>query len=86
MHSSIVARQQASNIHWQSIVNKLDDILNIMSENNVSKYITYQHSHHYGQVGISVAVELNFCWLPGPSCVHKKIFLSDILIHKCAAL
>ncbi|KAI5603286.1 hypothetical protein BDE02_01G209600 [Populus trichocarpa] len=35
IHSSIVAKQQSSNIHWQSIVNKLDLTLGIMSENHV---------------------------------------------------
>ncbi|XP_021662313.2 myosin-12 [Hevea brasiliensis] len=40
IHSNIVARQQASNIHWQSIVNKLDNTLSIMSENNVSPVFT----------------------------------------------
>ncbi|KAL9368088.1 hypothetical protein Peur_039287 [Populus x canadensis] len=35
IHSSIVAKQQSSNIHWQSIVNKLDHTLGIMSENHV---------------------------------------------------
>lgn len=36
IHSNIVAKQQASSIHWQSIVNKLDQTLDIMSENHVS--------------------------------------------------
>ncbi|XP_037496894.1 myosin-12 isoform X2 [Jatropha curcas] len=40
IHSNIVARQQASNIHWQSIVNKLDITLSIMSENNVPPVFT----------------------------------------------
>ncbi|KAG6789264.1 hypothetical protein POTOM_005355 [Populus tomentosa] len=35
IHSSIVAKQQSSNEHWQSIVNKLDHTLGIMSENHV---------------------------------------------------
>ncbi|XP_052193684.1 myosin-12 isoform X2 [Diospyros lotus] len=35
IHSSIVAKQQASNIHWQSIVNNLDHTLTILSENHV---------------------------------------------------
>ena len=36
IHSNIVAKQQASSIHWQSIVNKLDQTLDIMLENHVS--------------------------------------------------
>ncbi|XP_038720466.1 myosin-12 isoform X1 [Tripterygium wilfordii] len=35
IHSHIVAKQQASNIHWQSIVSKLDYALGIMLENHV---------------------------------------------------
>ncbi|XP_024032702.1 myosin-12, partial [Morus notabilis] len=34
IHSNMVAKQQASNIHWQSIVNKLDHTLGILSENH----------------------------------------------------
>ncbi|KAL6326958.1 hypothetical protein AAG906_012642 [Vitis piasezkii] len=40
IHSNIVAKQQASNIHWQSIVNSLDHTLGIMSENHVPSMIT----------------------------------------------
>ncbi|GLT55527.1 hypothetical protein SLA2020_286420 [Shorea laevis] len=40
IHSSIVAKQQTSNIHWQSIVNKLDHTLGIMSGNHVPPMIT----------------------------------------------
>ncbi|KAK2645086.1 hypothetical protein Ddye_020281 [Dipteronia dyeriana] len=36
IHSNIVAKQQASNIYGQSIVNKLDHTLNILSTNHVS--------------------------------------------------
>ncbi|KAL0561924.1 hypothetical protein IC582_002369 [Cucumis melo] len=39
IHSNIVAKQQASSIHWQSIVNKLDQTLDIMSENHVPSMI-----------------------------------------------
>eukprot|EP00257_Ricinus_communis_P024459 XP_025011873.1 myosin-12 isoform X1 [Ricinus communis] len=40
IHSNIVTRQQASNIHWQSIVNNLESTLSIMSENNVPPVFT----------------------------------------------
>ncbi|KAK3025057.1 hypothetical protein RJ639_044808, partial [Escallonia herrerae] len=40
IHSNIVAKQQASSIHWQSIVNNLDHTLSILSENHVSSIIT----------------------------------------------
>ncbi|GMY22238.1 myosin-12-like [Fagus crenata] len=40
IHSNIVAKQQASNIHWQSIVNKLDHTLGLMSGNYVPSMIT----------------------------------------------
>lgn len=36
IHSNIVAKQQASNIHWQSIVKSMDHTLKILSENYVS--------------------------------------------------
>ncbi|WCJ20549.1 myosin-like protein XIF [Euphorbia peplus] len=55
MHSNIVARQQASNIHWQSIVNKLDGILSIMSENNVPPIFTRKI---FGQVFSFINVQL----------------------------
>ncbi|XP_024988349.1 myosin-12-like isoform X1 [Cynara cardunculus var. scolymus] len=38
--SNIMAKQQASSIHWQSIVNSLDHILCILSENYVPSIIT----------------------------------------------
>ncbi|XP_024993286.1 myosin-12-like isoform X1 [Cynara cardunculus var. scolymus] len=38
--SNIVAKQQASSIHWQSIVNSLDNTLHILSENYVPSIIT----------------------------------------------
>lgn len=38
--SNIVAKQQASIIHWQSIVNSLDNTLTILSENYVPSIIT----------------------------------------------
>ncbi|XP_023742461.1 myosin-12 [Lactuca sativa] len=38
--SNIVAKQQASIIHWQSIVNSLDNTLGILSENYVPSIIT----------------------------------------------
>lgn len=40
IHSNMVAKQQASSIHWQSIVNKLDSTLGILSENHVPTMIT----------------------------------------------
>ncbi|XP_059449461.1 myosin-12 isoform X2 [Corylus avellana] len=40
IHSSIVAKQQTSNIHWQSIVNKLHHTLGVMSGNHVPPMIT----------------------------------------------
>ncbi|KAJ7982129.1 Myosin [Quillaja saponaria] len=40
IHSNIVAKQQASNMHWKSIVNKLDHTLDIMSGNYVPAMIT----------------------------------------------
>ncbi|XP_050209434.1 myosin-12 [Mercurialis annua] len=40
IHSNIVARQQASNIHWQSIVNKLETTLSILLDNNVPAVLT----------------------------------------------
>ncbi|CAK9144802.1 unnamed protein product [Ilex paraguariensis] len=40
IHSNIVAKQQASSIHWQSIVNSLDHTLGILSENYVPSIIT----------------------------------------------
>ncbi|GAV69100.1 Myosin_head domain-containing protein/IQ domain-containing protein/DIL domain-containing protein/Myosin_N domain-containing protein [Cephalotus follicularis] len=40
IHSNIVAKQQASNIHWQSIVNSVDHTLGILSENYVPSMIT----------------------------------------------
>ncbi|KAK9282815.1 hypothetical protein L1049_011037 [Liquidambar formosana] len=40
IHSNIIAKQQASNIHWQSIVNNLDRTLGVMSENYVPSIIT----------------------------------------------
>ncbi|KAE8038143.1 hypothetical protein FH972_010683 [Carpinus fangiana] len=40
IHSSIVAKQQTSNIHWQSIVSKLDHTLGVMSGNHVPSMIT----------------------------------------------
>ncbi|KAG6575650.1 Myosin-12, partial [Cucurbita argyrosperma subsp. sororia] len=39
IHSNIVAKQQASSIHWQSIVHKLNQTLDIMSENHVPSMI-----------------------------------------------
>ncbi|KAK4379600.1 hypothetical protein RND71_001462 [Anisodus tanguticus] len=40
IHSNIIAKQQASSIHWQNIVNSLDSTLTILSENNVPSTIT----------------------------------------------
>ncbi|KAL5720520.1 hypothetical protein ACHQM5_013185 [Ranunculus cassubicifolius] len=39
MHSSIVAKQQASSIHWQSIVQRMNNTLQVMSENHVPSLI-----------------------------------------------
>ncbi|CDP07639.1 unnamed protein product [Coffea canephora] len=35
IHSNYIAKQQASNVHWQNIINNLDHTLSILSENNV---------------------------------------------------
>ncbi|KAF7824450.1 myosin-12 isoform X1 [Senna tora] len=40
IHSNIVAKQQASNMHWKSIVDKLDHTLGILSDNYVPSMIT----------------------------------------------
>uniref|UniRef100_A0A7N0ZY67 Myosin-12 n=1 Tax=Kalanchoe fedtschenkoi TaxID=63787 RepID=A0A7N0ZY67_KALFE len=40
LHSSIAAKQHASTIHWQSIVNHLDNTLGILNENHVPAMIT----------------------------------------------
>uniref|UniRef100_A0AB38Z7G9 TRAFAC class myosin-kinesin ATPase2 n=1 Tax=Paeonia suffruticosa TaxID=45171 RepID=A0AB38Z7G9_PAESU len=40
IHSNMVAKQQASNIHWQGIVNNLDHTLCLMTENCVPSVIT----------------------------------------------
>lgn len=40
IHSNIIAKQQASSVHWQNIVNSLDNTLTILSENNVPSTIT----------------------------------------------
>ncbi|XP_047338163.1 myosin-12 isoform X2 [Impatiens glandulifera] len=39
IHSNILAKQQASSIHWQSIVNNLDNMLNILSQNHVPSIV-----------------------------------------------
>ncbi|CAL0310840.1 unnamed protein product [Lupinus luteus] len=40
IHSNIAAKRQALHMHWKSIVNKLDQALNILSENYVPSIIT----------------------------------------------
>ncbi|KAF3452668.1 hypothetical protein FNV43_RR03101 [Rhamnella rubrinervis] len=40
IHSNIVAKQQASNIHWRSIVDKLDQTMGILSGNHVPPMFT----------------------------------------------
>ncbi|XP_031263400.1 myosin-12 [Pistacia vera] len=55
IHSNIVAKQQASNIHWQSIVKKLDHTLNILSANHVPSMIT---SKMFSQVFSYINVQL----------------------------
>ncbi|KAI4333233.1 hypothetical protein L6164_018067 [Bauhinia variegata] len=40
IHSNIVAKQQASHMHWKSIVNKLEYTLDILTQNNVPSMIT----------------------------------------------
>ncbi|KAK4372251.1 hypothetical protein RND71_007635 [Anisodus tanguticus] len=40
IHSNIIAKQQASSVHWQNIVNSLGSTLTILSENNVPSTIT----------------------------------------------
>ncbi|KAF5177222.1 Myosin [Thalictrum thalictroides] len=39
MHSSIVAKQQASSIHWQNIVQSMNNTLRVMCENHVPSLI-----------------------------------------------
>lgn len=55
IHSNIVAKQQASSIHWQSIVRSLDQTLKILSENYVSSVITRKI---YSQVFSFINVQL----------------------------
>ncbi|KAL7238287.1 hypothetical protein ACSBR2_004402 [Camellia fascicularis] len=55
IHSSIVAKQQASSIHWQSIVNNLDFTLSILSGNHVPSTITKKI---FGQVFSFINVQL----------------------------
>ncbi|XP_044466154.1 myosin-12 [Mangifera indica] len=55
IHSTIVAKQQASNIHWQNIVKKLDDTLNILSVNHVPVMII---SKMFSQVFSYINVQL----------------------------
>lgn len=55
IHSNIVAKQQASNIHWQSIVKSMDHTLKILSENYVSSVITRKI---YSQVFSFINVQL----------------------------
>ncbi|KAI9169656.1 hypothetical protein LWI28_015635 [Acer negundo] len=55
IHSNIVAKQQASNIYWQSIANKLDHTLNILSANHVPSMIT---SKMFSQVFSYINVQL----------------------------
>ncbi|XAR63368.1 Myosin ATPase [Bertholletia excelsa] len=55
IHSTIVAKQQASSIHWQSIVNNLEHTLSILSENRVPSTITRKI---YGQVFSFINVQL----------------------------
>ncbi|XP_057725408.1 myosin-12 isoform X1 [Arachis stenosperma] len=40
IHSNILAKQQALHMHWKSIVNKLDEILGVLSDNYVPSMIT----------------------------------------------
>ncbi|KAL5549552.1 hypothetical protein UlMin_004783 [Ulmus minor] len=40
IHSNLVAKQQASSLHWQNIVDKLDHTLGILSSNHVPAMIT----------------------------------------------
>ncbi|KAF9609184.1 hypothetical protein IFM89_013574 [Coptis chinensis] len=40
MHLSIVAKQQASSIHWQSIVQSMGNTMHVMCENHVPSLIT----------------------------------------------
>ncbi|KAF5953341.1 hypothetical protein HYC85_006197 [Camellia sinensis] len=55
INSSIVAKQQASSIHWQSIVNNLDHTLSILSENHVPCIIIRKI---FGQVFSFINVQL----------------------------
>lgn len=55
IHSSIIAKQQASSIHWQSIANNLDITLSILSENHVPSIIIRKM---FGQVFSFINVQL----------------------------
>ncbi|KAM7476630.1 hypothetical protein LguiB_023873 [Lonicera macranthoides] len=55
IHSNIIAKQQLSSIHWQSIVNNLDHTLTILSENYVPSIITRKI---YSQVFSFINVQL----------------------------
>lgn len=60
IHSNILAKQQASNIHWQSIVNNMARTLSTMSENYVSmklKFIYYFALFSDQRIGCPVSVE-----------------------------
>ncbi|PSS10051.1 Myosin-12 like, partial [Actinidia chinensis var. chinensis] len=55
IHSSIIAKQQSTSIHWQSIVNNLDHTLSILSENHVPCILVRKM---FGQVFSFINVQL----------------------------
>lgn len=74
IHSNILAKQQASNIHWQSIVNNLARTLSTMSENYVSmklKFIYYFALFSDQRIGCPVSVE-TFLYRSLPQLLRKS--------------
>lgn len=56
IHSNIVAKQQASNMHWKSIVNKLDHTLSILSDNYVSlTHLIFLGFHFFRRICFSIS-------------------------------
>lgn len=91
IHSNILAKQQASNIHWQSIVNNLARTLSTMSENYVSmklKFIYYFALFSDQRIGCPVSVE-TFLYRSLPQLLRKSSIkystslMSSFLIVYC---
>lgn len=81
IHSNMVAKQQASNIHWQSIVDKLDQTLGILSGNHVSTHKTYHMPALLFQIVCNWDKKIlvlrnccNLCILQVPPMFTRKIF------------